>query len=88
MNAEHEELIGTVDVSRLRSGIRWMIMRPFAPHFVEEVELGRYLRGLLATRRWSIVRVVPQVDEQGVPSTHIFDVFGVPAHRWVVSQTR
>ena len=59
MSEHHEELIGTVDVSRLRSGIRRMIMRPFAPHLVEQVELGRYLRELLATRRWSIVRVVP-----------------------------
>jgi hypothetical protein len=88
MSQHHEELIGTVDVSRLRSGIRWMIMRPFAPHFVEEVELGRYLRGLLATRRWSIVRVVPHLDDLGAPSSHVFDVFGVPAPRRVPSETR
>ena len=88
MSQPHEELIGTVDVSRLTSGIRWMIMRPFAPRFVEEVELGRYLRGLLATRRWSTVRVAPHLDERGVPSGHIFDVFGVPARRRVLSETR
>ena len=74
-----EELIGTVDVWELRSGIRWMIMRMISRHFVEEMELGRYLRGLLATRRWSVVRVVPHMTEQGVPSTHVFDVYGVPA---------
>jgi hypothetical protein len=73
-----EELIGTVDVWELRSGIRWMIMRALARHFVEEVELGRYMRGLLATRRWSVVRVVPHINPQGLPSTHVFDVYGVP----------
>jgi hypothetical protein len=74
-----EEFIGTVDVWDLKSGIRWMIMRVFARHFVEEVELGRYLRGLLATRRWSVVRVVPHINPQGLPSRHVFDVYGVPA---------
>ena len=88
MSEQHEELIGTIDVSQLRSGIRWMIMRPFAPRFVEEVELGRYLRGLLATRRWSTVRVVPHLDERGVPSSHVFDILGVPATRRAPSATR
>jgi hypothetical protein len=75
---QSEEFIGTVNVRQLRSGIRWMIMRAFAPHFVEEVELGRYLRGLLATRRWSVVRVVPHTNPEGSPSTHVFDVYGMP----------
>jgi hypothetical protein len=89
LGSQSEEiLIDTVDVSRLSSGIRWMIMRPFAPRFVEEVELGRYVRGLLATRRWSMVRVVPHQDEQGVPSRHVFDVFGVPATRRLPSELR
>jgi hypothetical protein len=79
MTQVQEEFIGTVDVWELRSGIRWMITRVFSRHFVEEVELGRYMRGLLATRRWSVVRVVPHINEQGLPSTHIFDVYGVPS---------
>jgi hypothetical protein len=37
-------------------------MRLFAPNFVEQVELGRYVRRLLATRRFSVVRVVPHLD--------------------------
>jgi hypothetical protein len=74
-----EELIGTVDVWELKSGIRWMIMRAFARRFVEEVELGRYMRELLKTRQWSVVRVVPHINPQGLPSTHVFDVYGVPA---------
>jgi hypothetical protein len=79
MTAMQEEFIGTVDVWELKSGIRWMITRLFSRHFVEEVELGRYLRSLLATRRWSVVRVVPHMNQQGLPSTHVFDVYGVPA---------
>ena len=77
--SEQGELIGTVDAWELSSEIRWMITRLVSRHFVEEVELGRYLRGLLATRRWSVVKVVPHRNEQGVPSTHVLDVYGVTA---------
>jgi hypothetical protein len=73
-----EQFIGTVDVGELHS-IRGAIVRMVARHYAEEMELGRYLRGLLATRRWSVVRVVPHTNEQGVPSTHVFDVYGVPS---------
>jgi hypothetical protein len=73
-----EQFIGTVDVAELQS-IRGGIMRMLARHYAEEMELGRYLRELLATRRWSMVRVVPHTNEQGVPSTHVFDVYGIPA---------
>jgi hypothetical protein len=79
MSEQPEEFIGTVDVRELKSGIRWMITRVLSPHFAEEVELGRYMRGLLTTRRWSVVRVVPHPDERGEPSTHVFDVYGVVA---------
>lgn len=72
-----EQFIGTVDVAELRS-IRGAIVRLLARHYAEEMELGRYLRELLATRRWSVVRVVPHSTEQGVPSTHVFDIYGVP----------
>ena len=72
-----EQFIGTVDVAELQS-MRGAIMRLLARHYAEELELGRYLRELLATRRWSTVRVVPHTNEQGVPSTHVFDVYGVP----------
>jgi hypothetical protein len=74
-----EERIGTVDVWQLPDRLRWPIMRILSRRFVEELELGRYIRGLLATRRWSIVRVAPHADEQGIPSTHVFDVYGVPS---------
>ena len=78
MTLRREERIGTVDVWQLTQGMRWPIMRMLAKRFVEEMALGRYLRCLLDTRRWSVVRVVPHADEAGVPSTHVFDVYGVP----------
>jgi hypothetical protein len=73
------EFIATVDTERLRTGIRWMFMRPFAPGLVQELELGRYLRELLGTRRWSVVHVQPHLDAAGVPSAHVVDIYGVPA---------
>jgi hypothetical protein len=73
-----EEFIGTVDVAELHA-IRWWFLQFLARRYVEEMELGRPLRGLLATRNWSVVRVVPHVDERGAPSAHVFDVYGVPA---------
>jgi hypothetical protein len=75
-SAAGEEFIGTVDVSQLHA-IRWWFLQFFAPRYVEDMELGRYLRGLLATGTWSMVRVSPHVDENGVPSPHVFDVYGV-----------
>jgi hypothetical protein len=77
MTQPAEQFICTVDVAELQS-FRGALMRLLARHYMEEIELGRYLRGLLATRRWATVRVVPHTNEQGVPSTHVFDVYGVP----------
>jgi hypothetical protein len=73
-----EQFIDTVDLHQLRSGTLWPIIRVFAPHFVEEIELGRYMRRLLATHRWSVVRVVPHTEHQIGPSKHVFDVYGQP----------
>jgi hypothetical protein len=88
MTLRREERIGTVDVWQLTQGMRWPIMRMLAKRFVEEMALGRYLRSLLDTRRWSVVRVVPHLDELGVPSGHVFDIFGVPAARRVADEAR
>ena len=74
---QDEEFIGTVDVWEL-SQLRWPIMRFFASKLLAELELGRYLQGLLATGRWTAVRVVPHRDPSGAPVTHVFDVYGVP----------
>lgn len=71
-----EELIDTVNVWELRT-YRWPFLRALFPRFVAEMELGRYLRRLLATRRWTALRVIPH-DVNGRPSDHVFDVYGQP----------
>lgn len=70
-----DEFIETIDVWALRS-LRWPVMRVLSRHFVEERELRRYERGLLATGRWTLVRVAPHQSDAGTASTHIFDVYG------------
>jgi hypothetical protein len=79
VSAGQEELIGTVDIGQLHE-TRWPIMRVLARRFVEEMETGRYIRTLLATQQWAVVRMVPRKTFKGVPSTRVFDVYGVPAH--------
>jgi len=74
-----EQFIKTGDLRQLRSGSLWPIMGVLAPDFVEEIELGCYMRRLLATHRWSVVRVVPHADVHYLPSTHVFDVYAQPA---------
>ena len=78
MTPSPEQFIDTVDVHLLRSGTLWPIMRLLAPHYVEEIELGRYMRRLLATHRWSVIRVVPRAEPQMGLSKHVFDVYGQP----------
>ena len=73
VSAGQEELIGTVDIGQLHE-IRWPIMRLLAGRYVEEMEMGRYMRNLLATRHWAVVRMVPRKTLQGAPSTRVFDV--------------
>lgn len=70
----HEEFIETVDVWQLRQ-LRWPILRFLAPRFLEERELDRYMRGLLASGRWTCVRVSPQAPAASV-RPHIFEVYG------------
>jgi hypothetical protein len=78
VSAGQEVLVGTVDIGQLRE-IRWPIMRLLARRYVEEMEMGRYMRTLLATGHWAVVLMVPHKTLQGTPSTHVFDVYGVPA---------
>ena len=75
-----EEFLGQVnswDLSE-RARDRWPFLRVVAPGFVDHVELGRYLRGLLASGRWLTIRAVPRADPEG-PSDHVFDLYGQPA---------
>jgi hypothetical protein len=68
------ELIATIDVRELH-GIRWGMMRQMFPKFVEEIELGRYLRELLVSGHYGALRVEPHQDPDGSPSTHIFGLY-------------
>jgi hypothetical protein len=65
-----EVFIGTVDVWQLRE-LRWPILRLFARRYVEERELGRYVRELLATKNWQAIKVLPHSD-----APHVFDLYG------------
>ena len=77
----HEEPIATVDVWTLAAQARWPIVRAFTHRFVEQMDLRRYTRELLASGEWSVVRVQPHPEAAGLPSTHVFDVFGVRVAR-------
>ena len=70
-----EERIGTVDVWQLHH-FRAPIQRLVARRGIDQLELHHYLRDLLATRRWDVVRAVPQSEDDGHPSNHVFDVYG------------
>jgi hypothetical protein len=74
-----EEFIGTIDVAELHQLRGWPIMSMFTRRFVETRELCAYERGLLASGRWAVVRTKPHVSDEGAASTHVFDVYGVPA---------
>jgi hypothetical protein len=67
-------LVATIDVRELH-GIRWGMMRQLFPKFVEEVELGRYLRELLTSGQYGAVRVERHRNSTGQLSTHTFDVY-------------
>jgi len=73
-----EEFIGTVDVWKLRH-FHWPFMRALCRPYVEVRELRYYQHRLLRSHRWNLVRCAPHRDEGGIVSTHVFDVYGVPA---------
>ena len=70
----NEEFIETVDVWHLRH-YRMPILRVLAPDFTGHMELGGYLKRVLATGRWRWVRIVPHRDPSH-PYPHLFDVYG------------
>jgi hypothetical protein len=67
-------LLATVDVRELNT-VKWGPFRAMFPHFVEEIELGRYLRTLLATDQCHAVEVQLHRDPDGRRSTHVFDIY-------------
>ena len=77
MSVADEMYIGSVDVWELHE-FRWPIVRLCARRAVDRLELRRYMRDLLSTRRWDRVRAVPHREADGRPSEHIYDVFGHP----------
>jgi hypothetical protein len=79
--ATGEELIASIDVTQLHA-IRWWFLQLFAPRYVEDMELGCYVRELLATREWSMVRVTPHADTLGTPSMRVYDVYGTRVPDW------
>ena len=72
-----QEQIATIDIWTVGERLRWPILRALSPRFVERMELRRYTHDLLASGQWSAIRVEPHVGSAGLPSTHVFDVFGV-----------
>lgn len=70
-------LITTIDTANLNT-IKWGLMRQLFPRFAEEVELGRYVRQLLATRPSAGVRVEHHRKADGQLSEHEFDIYALP----------
>ena len=69
--------LATVDVRDLNS-LWWGPVREMFPSFVEEIELGRYLRKLLVTASCRAVEIQPHRDAEGHASAHVFDVYLLP----------
>jgi hypothetical protein len=68
--------VATVDVRQLNT-LNWGPIRAMFPAFVDEMELARYLRRVLADAQCRAVRIQPHCDASGVASTHIYDVIYV-----------
>jgi hypothetical protein len=73
---QERALLASVDVRALDS-LRWGPIRQMFPSFVEDIELGRYLRRLLENASCTAIQIEPHRDSLGHASTHVFDVFGV-----------
>jgi hypothetical protein len=74
-DAETEQYIGTIDVWQLHH-YRAPIQRIFARQAIRHLELDYYMRELLATKRWSVVRATPHPNGDGQVSDHVYDLFG------------
>jgi hypothetical protein len=72
---EQEQPLGTVDVWALQH-YHWPILRVFARSYFDNLELNYYLKSLLTTGHWTVLRVAPHIDADGVRSAHRFDVYG------------
>jgi hypothetical protein len=68
-STQTRQLLTTVDVRELNT-LRWGPLRQMFPAFVEEIELGRYLKSMLATAACRTVEIQPHCA-----SNHVFDVY-------------
>ncbi len=84
MTPSDAQFIETVNTRELRD-LGWPIFRALAPHFVEEIQLGRYVKRLLREGKWSAIHVVPHARPGGGPSDHVFDIYGQVVANTVVS---
>jgi hypothetical protein len=64
MSVADEMRIGSVDVWELHQ-YKWPIVRLFARRAVDRLELRRYMRDLLSTKRWDRVRAIPHREADG-----------------------
>jgi len=65
--------VATVDVGQLNT-LNWGPVRAMFPSFVEEIELARYLKQVLANAQCRTVQLEHHRDASGVQSTHIYDI--------------
>lgn len=73
--ATHDRVrVTSVDTRELNT-LMWGPVRAMFPAFAEEIELARYLKGVLAHARCQAVEIEPHRDASGLPSTHVFDVY-------------
>ena len=69
-------LITTVNAHELHN-IHWILMRAMFPRFAEEVELGRYVRNLMASGGFNEVHIEHHLMPDGTPSDFLFDIYRV-----------
>ena len=69
-------LIATVNAHELHN-IHWMLMRSMFPRFAEEVELGRYVRNLMASGGFNEVHIEHHRMPDGTRSDFLFDIYRV-----------
>ena len=65
--------LATIDIRQLNT-LRWGPIRQMFPAFVEDIELGRYLKRLLVSSQCRAVQLQPHREPDGTLSTHVFDV--------------
>ena len=68
------DLLASVDANELQA-IRSGLMRELCPQFVEELELGRFVRDLLSSEQCAAVRIERHPTADGSVSSHVFDVY-------------